>query len=121
LVPAGAGGPYLQPGAVIPMDRNQIPTSTQTLLVNLDLLVRSVDRRALATVIDELGTGFAGTGTDLQQLLDYGDRLLTAASEALPQTIMLIDDGRTVLDSVNATGTSWRTFAAQLRPLTDRL
>src|SRR5207248_152501 len=45
----------------------------------------------------------------------------SAVGEALPQTIRLIDDGRTVLDSVNATGTSWRTFAAQLRLLTDRL
>jgi phospholipid/cholesterol/gamma-HCH transport system substrate-binding protein len=121
LVPAGAGGPYLEPGAVIPMSRNQIPTSTQTLLLNLDLLVRGVDRRALATVVDELGTAFAGTGTDLQQLLDYGDQLLTAASAALPQTIRLIDDSRTVLETVNSTGAPLRNFARQLRLLTGAL
>lgn len=121
LVPAADAGPYLEPGAVIPMGRNQIPTSTQTLLLNLDLLVKGVDRKALTTVVDELGTAFAGTGTDLQQLLDYGDELLTAASAALPQTIRLIDDSRTVLDTFNSNGAPLRTFASQLRLLTDRL
>ncbi len=121
LVPSSAGGPYLRPGAVIPMDRNEIPTSTQTLLLNLDLLVRNVDRRALATVVDELGTAFAATGTDLQQLLDYGDRLLSAASDALPQTIRLIEDSRTVLDTFNSQAAPFRNFAHQLRLLTDQL
>lgn len=121
LIPANNDGPYLGQGAVIPMNRNEIPTSTQTLLLNLDLLVRNVDRKALSTVVDELGTAFAGTGTDLQQLLDYGDQLLTAASAALPQTIRLIDDSKTVLDTLNSQSTAFLTFSRQLRLLTDQL
>ena len=36
-------GPYLSSGQIIPASRNHIPVSTQTLLVNLDRFVRSVN------------------------------------------------------------------------------
>lgn len=121
LVPASDSGPYLRPGAVIPMSQTAIPVSSQTLLLNLDMLVRHVDRDALATVVDELGTAFNGSGTDLAALLDYGDQLLTAASAALPQTLKLIDDGGTALDTLNAERAPLRTFAAQLRLLAGQL
>jgi phospholipid/cholesterol/gamma-HCH transport system substrate-binding protein len=121
LVPGSAAGPFLAPGAVIPMSQTAIPVSSQTLLLNLDMLVRHVDRDALATVVQELGTAFTGSGTDLSTLLDYGDQLLSAASAALPQTIKLIDDGGTVLDTLNAEAPAFRNFAHQLRLLAGQL
>jgi phospholipid/cholesterol/gamma-HCH transport system substrate-binding protein len=121
LVPGSAAGPYLRPGQVIPMGRTAIPVSSQTLLLNLDLLVRHVDRDALATVVDELGTAFNGSGADLRDLLDYGDQLLAAASAALPQTIKLLDDGGTVLDTLNAQAAPFQNFAHQLRLIAGQL
>jgi phospholipid/cholesterol/gamma-HCH transport system substrate-binding protein len=121
LVPDTAAGPFLAPGAVIPMSRTAIPVASQTLLLNLDMLVRHVDRDALATVVDELGTAFNGSGTDLRALLDYGDQLLAAARAALPQTIKLIDDGGTVLDTLNQQAPAFQNFARQLRLIAGQL
>ena len=50
-------------------------------------------------VVDELGTAFAGAGDDLARLMDNGDLLLTRAEQSLPQTLQLITDGQTVLDT----------------------
>jgi phospholipid/cholesterol/gamma-HCH transport system substrate-binding protein len=41
-------------------------------LLNLNRLVESVDKRDLTVVIDELARAFAGTGTDLQAIIDSG-------------------------------------------------
>ena len=65
---ATRGAPYLAGGDRIPESRTRTPIHTETLLVNLDRLVNSVDRRDLTTVIDELDAAFAGTGPDLQRL-----------------------------------------------------
>jgi phospholipid/cholesterol/gamma-HCH transport system substrate-binding protein len=121
LVPGSDHPPYLSAGDVIPMSQTSIPVSSQTLLINLDLLVRDVDRNALSTVVSELGTAFNGSGTDLAALLDYGDQLLSAARDALPQTLKLIDDGGTVLDTLNSQAPAFRNFASQLRLIAGQL
>ena len=104
LQPATRGAPYLAAGDRIPESRTRTPMHTETLLVNLDRLVNSVDRRDLTTVIDQLDAAFAGTGPDLQRLIDSGDALTKAASANLPQTIQLIEDGTTVLATQKASG-----------------
>jgi len=121
LRPAASSGPFLAAGSVIPRSQTTIPVSAQTLLVSLDLLVRSVDRTNLATVVDELGTAFAGRGPDLQALLDYGDQLLTAARAALPRTLRLIDDAGVVLATQQAEGSAIRGFSHSLALLTGQL
>ena len=90
LQPRSQGGPFLADGDRIASDRTRTPLHTETLLLNLDRLVNSVDRRDLVVVIDELGRAFSGTGPDLQRLLDSGDALTRAAVDALPETIRLI-------------------------------
>jgi phospholipid/cholesterol/gamma-HCH transport system substrate-binding protein len=121
LQPRRAGAPYLEAGAVIPRDRTLTPLSTTTLLVNLDRLVGSVDNRQLTTVIDELGRAFAGTGPDLQRLIDSGDQLTTAAERNLPQTVRLLDDGLTVLRTQNQQAGAIKSFARDLALLTDQV
>ena len=121
LRPNRVGGPYLRPGQVIPMDRGQVPVATQTLLLNLDRLVNSVDRQSLGTVVDELGTAFAGTGPELADLLDQGNALLDSARDALPETLALIRDARVVLDTQVDSGSAVRDFAHGLALLTAQL
>lgn len=121
LQPPSGAGPYLLGGAVLPASRNRIPIPTETVLLNLDRVVRSVDRDHLSTVIDELGTAFTGRGPDLQRLLDAGDALLAALRAALPETLRLIQDGRVVLASQRASGSAIQAWARDLRLLTAQL
>ena len=121
LQPRHAGGPYLADGDRITGPGNRTPLHTETLLLNLDRLVGSVDRKDLVVVIDELGRAFAGTGPDLQRLLDSGDALTRSATDALPQTIRLIRDGQTVLATQRASGSAIKSFASDLADLSDTL
>lgn len=121
LQPRTDGGPYLRSGSVIPQIQTQLPVSSQTLLINLDLLVRSVNRADVSTVVDQLGTAFAGTGPALQALLDYGDQLLVSARAALPQTLRLLDAAATVLDTQRVEGSAIQSFSHSLALLTAQL
>jgi virulence factor Mce-like protein len=114
-------GPFLEDGAVIPQERTGIPIPVEQLLVNLDELVGSVDQENLRILVDELGKAFAGAGDDLGRLIDNGDLLLARAEESLPQTLRLITDGRTVLDTQVASRSSIEQWAEDLRAVTDTL
>src|SRR5207244_729859 len=60
LLPPNGNPPYLKNDSVIPASRNTIPTATQTLLVDIDRFVKSVNTKDLQTAIGELGTAFNG-------------------------------------------------------------
>jgi phospholipid/cholesterol/gamma-HCH transport system substrate-binding protein len=121
LEPSSDGAPYLKSGSVIPMSSTTIPLDDATLLVDLDRLVNSVDRRHLATVIDELGKGFSDVGPALQNLIDNGNALTQQAIANLPQQLKLIDDGRTVLDTQNDVAAELKSWAASLASFSDQL
>ena len=84
LQPRSGGGPFLADGDRIDSPDNRTPLHTETLLLHLNRLVKSVDKGDLVTVIDELDNAFSGTGPDLQRLLDSGDALTRAATDNLP-------------------------------------
>ncbi|HZB20761.1 MAG TPA: MlaD family protein [Blastococcus sp.] len=121
LRPETDQGPFLEEGSVIPQERTGIPVPVEQLLLNVDNLVGSIDEDNLRTVVDELGKAFAGAGDDLGRLIDNGDVLLARAEESLPQTLRLITDGRTVLDTQVASRSAIQTWAAELRTFTDTL
>ena len=121
LQPRSAGEPFLVGGSVIARADTRTPTRIDTVLLDVDRLVRSVDRDDLSTTIDELGKTFAGGGQDLQRLLDAGDALTRSATEALPETTTLIQDGHTVLDTQKASGPDIRSFSADLADLSGQL
>jgi phospholipid/cholesterol/gamma-HCH transport system substrate-binding protein len=121
LQPDDAKGPYLKDGSVIPKDRTSIPVPVEQLLLNIDQLVGSLDKENLRIVVDELGQAFAGAGDDLGRLIDNGNLLLARAEESLPQTLKLITDGQTVLDTQVQSRTAIQQWAANLRLVTDTL
>jgi phospholipid/cholesterol/gamma-HCH transport system substrate-binding protein len=121
LRPAGDGEPYLEDGAVIPQERTSIPVPVEQMLLNLDEFVGSIDEENLRIVVEELGRAFQGAGDDLGRLIDNGDLLLARAQESLPQTLRLITDGQTVLNTQNQSRTAIRAWAADLRLFTDTL
>jgi phospholipid/cholesterol/gamma-HCH transport system substrate-binding protein len=121
LQPRSSGEPYLAAGSRIARDDTRTPTRIDTVLLDLDRLVGSVDRSDLSTTVEELGKTFANGGTDLQRLIDAGDALTRSATEALPETTRLIQDGHTVLDTQKASGTDIRSFASDLADLSGQL
>ncbi|MFL6100240.1 MAG: MCE family protein [Actinomycetales bacterium] len=114
-------GPYLDAGGRIARANTAIPVPVATVLKDVDTTVGSVDRQQLVTVVDELGTAFASGGRDLQRLLDAGDALTRSATEALPQTVQLINDGSTVLATQQASSAAILTFSTDLRLLSGTL
>jgi virulence factor Mce-like protein len=121
LRPDQDDGPYLADGSVIPQDRTAIPIPVEQLLLDVDDLVGSIDTDDLRVVVDELGTAFAGAGDDLGRLLDNGDLLLARAQQSLPQTLQLITDGQTVLDTQAESRSAIQSWASDLRALSDTL
>ena len=53
---------------------------TQKLLGDLSTTVRSVNRGSLRTTVHELGLAFAGTGPDLQRIIDTGTSFIHTAN-----------------------------------------
>ncbi|MGI5128160.1 MCE family protein [Pseudonocardia sp. CA-107938] len=97
LRPDADTAPYLAEGSTIPVARTSLPPRAEETLASVDRLVTSVPVESLRTVVDELGTAFAGTGPGLQRLLDGAGALTATATEHLPQTTGLLADARTVL------------------------
>jgi phospholipid/cholesterol/gamma-HCH transport system substrate-binding protein len=121
LRPRTTNGPYLRSGSVIPQSRTRLPVSAQELLVNLDRLVSSVPRKDLHTVVTELGHTFADAGPDLRRLLDSTHTLVRAAHRNLPQTVQLLTDSGTVLDTQSALSSDIVRFSDNLATFTDAL
>ncbi|SCG40502.1 MCE family protein [Micromonospora coxensis] len=117
LRPERDSGPYLRHGAVIPADRTGVPLAPETLLSNLDALVRSLDPEDLSVLITELGTAFEGNEKALARILDAGDALLREADARLPETLALIRDARTVLTTQAESAEALRRWSAGLARL----
>lgn len=118
LRPDADAGPYLRNGDTIPVSRTSTPLPVETLLTNLDGLVRSVGGADLSTLIDELGTAFEGNENALRQIVDATSSLLATANQDLPQTLTLIQDGRTVLNTQAASADAIHQWAKSLSQLT---
>jgi virulence factor Mce-like protein len=119
LRPQSGDGPFLEDGAVIPKSRTDIPVPVEQMLLSIDGLVGSIDQENLRILVDELGRAFEGSGDDLGRLIDNGDLLLARAEESLPQTLKLITDGQTVLDTQNENRSAIRQWASDLRLVSD--
>lgn len=114
-------GPYLHNGDTIPRSRTGTPLPVETLLVNLDAVIRSVGVDNLTVVVNELGRAFEGNERALRRLLDASSALLADANRYLPETLALIRDGRTVLATQAASADAIRRWAAGLAQLSATL
>ncbi|WP_217211629.1 MCE family protein [Streptomyces sp. AC550_RSS872] len=121
LQPRTSRGPYLLDGSGIPRRNTRVPLPATDLVLSLDRLVNSVGKEDLRVTVDELGDAFAGTGPNLSRLVDSGNELVESASDALPETIALIEDSRTVLKTQADQGSSIKSFAHDLAALTAQL
>lgn len=121
LQPRRDGAPYLRHGDVIARSDTRIPVDIQTVVVDFDRFVRSIDRESLTVLVDELGDAFDGAGPALQELIDSGDLLIETFQEKLPETVRLIREGKVVLDTARATSSDFERFATGLAALSESL
>jgi phospholipid/cholesterol/gamma-HCH transport system substrate-binding protein len=115
LQPQTDRGPYLRDGSQIAMADTRTPLPTQKLLRDISRTVSSVHRGSLRTTVHALGTAFAGTGPDLQRIIDTGTSFIHTANRNFDVTTALIHDGNTVLRGQVASGSAIRSFARDLR------
>jgi phospholipid/cholesterol/gamma-HCH transport system substrate-binding protein len=122
LRPDTSGGPYLAAGSVIPQADTQLPLPVTTLLTSINTLAGSLPLSTLRALLNELATGLQGQGTDLAGILDGDHALVQALDATTPQTITLIDNGKSVLatqiaesGALNSFATSAEQLAAQLK------
>ncbi len=114
-------GPYAREGFTFHGDEDSLPIGEDQLILDLDQFVNSVDKENLATVVEELGTLFRDTGRPLQRLLDSGSKFVAEASAHTEETIALLNFGRSVLETQQASGENIRAFSRNLRLLTRAL
>lgn len=119
--PVDDSGPYADDGDTIEGGPESLPVDEDDLLVQLDELVGSVDRRELRTVIAELGTMFNDTGRPLGRLIDNGDLFVREAQANQDETVALLDNGLTVLRTQAREGESIQAFSRDLADLTGAL
>jgi phospholipid/cholesterol/gamma-HCH transport system substrate-binding protein len=121
LQPDRPDGPYLAAGSTITMKNTKTPIPVETILFNLNQLAESVPTGSLRTVVTELGTAFQGTSQDLKTILETTNSFVATAAEHLPQTVDLLAQARTVLDTQNAESGNIRSFGRDLHTLAAQL
>jgi phospholipid/cholesterol/gamma-HCH transport system substrate-binding protein len=114
LQPQSDSEPFLEGDSEIPVENTRTPIQTRTLLTNLSNTVESVDKDALSTTVTELGAAFAGTGRDLQRIIDTGNAFIEDANANFDVTTALIRDSNTVLKGQLDSAGAIRNFARQL-------
>jgi phospholipid/cholesterol/gamma-HCH transport system substrate-binding protein len=115
LQPRTDEGPYLHDGSQIATADTRTPLPTQKLLADLSTTVESVNKKSLSTTVRELGTAFAGTGPDLQRIIDTGTAFIDEANRNFDVTTALIRNSNTVLHGQIASADAIRSFARDLK------
>ncbi|MGH3495871.1 MAG: MCE family protein [Nocardioidaceae bacterium] len=114
LQPRTDSRPYLSSGSQIAAADTRTPLPTTKLLVNLDDLVNSVNKKNLGVVIDQLGRSFQNTGPDLARIIDTSNSFIETANNNFRLTTNLIRDGGTVLKTQLDESANIKSFAHNL-------
>jgi phospholipid/cholesterol/gamma-HCH transport system substrate-binding protein len=76
--PTGAssdGGPYLEAGDIVPIERTRVPLEFSELLRSASGVIGSIPPADLHTLVHELAVGLEGRSGDLRRLAESGDDL----------------------------------------------
>ena len=121
LQPQVDTAPYLRDDSEIANEDTRTPIPTEKLLADVSNTVSSVDQKALAVTVDELGQAFAGTGEDLQRIIDTGNSFIQEANANFDVTTALIRDSNTVLSTQADSASAIRNFAQEMSLFTTSL
>ncbi|MBF6355913.1 MCE family protein [Nocardia higoensis] len=121
IPPDPSTGGELGDGAVIPVERTQLPQDVGALLDQTERLLASVQDTRLRQVIDEAFKAFNGAGPDLQRFIDSAALLVQEAQDSTEPTKKLIEQIGPLLDTQVRSEDAIRSWTADLATLTDQL
>jgi phospholipid/cholesterol/gamma-HCH transport system substrate-binding protein len=123
LVSDQPAGPYLEDGAVIPMDRTEIPEQIAPVLDKVTGFIHSFPNDGIQTFLDEGSKAFENLGPDLRTLVDAAQNLTVSADQHFQQTQALLTTVGPLLDTqvVNGYGDNIKRYFAQLAHFTGAL
>ncbi len=119
--PTTKGGRLLEDGDTVRGTADSLPLGEDVLLQDLDRFVSSINVSELNTVVTELGTMFSGNANPLRSMVDSAQAFIDAAVENEPQTLALLDDAKTVLQTQRDSSGDIRSFAEDLADVTGTL
>lgn len=119
--PTTKSGPLLKDGDTVRGTAESLPLGEDVLLQDLDSFVSSVNVSELNTAVTELGTMFRDNANPLRSMVDSAQAFIDAAVENEPQTLALLDDARTVLETQRDNSGNILSFAKDLADVTETL
>ncbi len=99
LTPTYDGGPTLEDGAHIPMDRTAVPVEFEEAFESLEAMLEGLDRQEVARLVTNLAETLDGQGDELGQTIDDVRDMIVALRQSDEQ---LVEMARTLSD-LNAT------------------
>lgn len=111
------GGPFLTDGEEISVERTETPVPLWEMLSSMDKTLAQIDSEQLATIVDELGVSPQGP-RKLADIIDGGTFLISTLDSVLPQTVGLLQDSKTTLDTVGEGSEGLADFAKDASALT---
>jgi len=121
LTPVRDTGPYFRSGDVIPETMTSIPIQIESLLRELDGVLRSIDPKALGTLVHELGTGLKGHGPDLSDVIKGLDVLTRIGATHAPELTGILHNGADVQQAFNASSPDFVSAVSSLRTVLQTL
>jgi phospholipid/cholesterol/gamma-HCH transport system substrate-binding protein len=121
--PAGTTStdPKLRDGAVITVDKRQVPVDIGFLLDATNKALQAIPQDNLHTVVDEAYKAVAGLGPELSRLVDGSTALAIDAGKTSDTFSTLIDQFPPVADSQVRTSDSIATWARRVNSITSQL
>lgn len=119
--PASKQGPMLRNGDTVRGTKDSLPVGEDVLLTDLNRFVSSLDGNALSTVVTELGDMFRDNATPLRSMVDSTQEFIAAARENEPETVALLHNAETVLQTQADNSANIRSFAKDLADVTGTL
>lgn len=114
-------GPMLADGDIVRGTAESLPVGEEDLLLNLHRFVTSLDADELNTVVTELGTMFTDNATSLGSMVDDVQLFIAEARANETETISLLRDARTVLETQADNAPDIRALARDLDTLSGAL
>lgn len=109
LQPDSDAGPFLANGATV--HTKTVPIPVDNLVKSVNTFAQSVPLEDLRTTVTELGKAFNGRGDDFAIVVQSLNEFTDTWNASLPQTIALIRDSRTVLETQAVQANSVISFA----------
>jgi phospholipid/cholesterol/gamma-HCH transport system substrate-binding protein len=121
LVPTGPSAHYLHGGSVIPPSRTTTPVAISTVLFHVEQFLAGLDPQDLQILGTEGAKAFAGTGSQLKQILAGAGQILDELTSTGDATVRLLANSALLLRGAAAHAGDLATFARSLQALSATL